>query len=33
MSEQRSMASVVQDAKRKVTSRERFLADVGGVVP
>jgi hypothetical protein len=31
MSEQRALASVVYDAKRKVPSRERFLTEMDGV--
>ena len=33
MSEQRTLASVVYDAKRKVTSRERFLSEMERVIP
>jgi transposase, IS5 family len=33
MSEQRTLASVVYDAKRKVTSRERFLSEMDRVIP
>ncbi len=33
MSEQRTLASVVYDAKRKVTSRERFLTEMDRVIP
>ena len=33
MSEQRTLASVVYDAKRKVTRRERFLAEMDAVIP
>ena len=33
MSEQRTLASVVYDTKRKVTSRERFLAEMDRVIP
>ena len=33
MSEQRTLASVVYDAKRKVTSRERFLTEMNAVIP
>ena len=33
MSEQRTLARVVYDAKRKVTSRERFLTEMDRVIP
>lgn len=33
MSEQRTLASVVYDTKRKVTSRERFLTEMDRVIP
>jgi transposase, IS5 family len=33
MSEQRTLASVVYDTKRKVTSRERFLSEMDAVIP
>ena len=33
MSEQRTLASVVYDTKRKVTSRERFLTEMDAVIP
>lgn len=33
MSEQRTLASVVYDSKRKVTRRERFLAEMDAVIP
>ena len=33
MSEQRTLASVAYDAKRKVTSRERFLGEMDAVIP
>jgi IS5 family transposase len=33
MSEQRTLASVVYDSKRKVTRRERFLQDMDRVIP
>ena len=33
MSEQRMLASVVYDTKRKVTSRERFLTEMDRVIP
>ncbi len=33
MSEQRTLASVVYDAKRKVTRRERFLREMDAVIP
>jgi transposase, IS5 family len=33
MSEQRTLASVVYDAKRKVTRRERFLGEMDRVIP
>ena len=33
MSEQRTLASVVYDAKRKVTRRERFLGEMDAVIP
>lgn len=33
MSEQRTLASVVYDSKRKTTRRERFLAEMDGVIP
>ena len=33
MSEQRTLASVMYDTKRKVTRRERFLAEMDAVIP
>ena len=33
MSEQRTLASVVYDTKRKVTRRERFLREMDAVIP
>ena len=33
MSEQRTLARVLYDAKRKVTSRERFLTELDAVIP
>lgn len=33
MSEQRTLASVVDDTKRKVSSRERFLTEMDRVIP
>ena len=33
MSEQRTLARVVYNMKRKVTSRERFLAEMDAVIP
>ena len=33
MSDQGTLASVVYDAKRKVTSRERFLTEMDRVIP
>jgi IS5 family transposase len=33
MSEQRTLASVVNDRKRKVTRRERFLQEMDRVIP
>lgn len=33
MSEQKTLASVVYDTKRKVTSRERFLGEMDRVIP
>ena len=33
MCEQRTPASVVYDTKRIVTSRERFLTEMDGVIP
>jgi hypothetical protein len=33
MSEQRTLASVVDDTKRNVTRRERFLREMDRVIP
>lgn len=33
MSEQRTLASVAYDSKRKVTRRERFLQEMDAVIP
>ena len=33
MREQRTLARVLYDAKRKVTSRERFLTEMDAVIP
>ncbi len=33
MSEQRTLASVAYEAKGEVTRRERFLAEMGAVIP
>ena len=33
MSEQRTLASVVYDLKKKVTRRERFLGEMDAVIP